>query len=128
MRFSRPQDLHVVRRLREICEREDLKADGRGLATLVGAAQGDFRGCLNTLQMLKARNDEVSEPIVRRATSGMKEAEVSQMSVLNDLFSPLSRKRAKELGISEEETRFVSRLSRTVESCDSLDKIAIGAL
>ena len=78
--------------------------------------------------MLKARNDEVSEPIVRRATSGMKEAEVSQMSVLNDLFSPLSRKRAKELGISEEETRFVSRLSRTVESCDSLDKIAIGAL
>ena len=51
VRFSRPQDLHVVRRLREICEREDLKADGRGLATLVGAAQGDFRGCLNTLRV-----------------------------------------------------------------------------
>ena len=76
--------------------------------------------------MLKARNDEVSEQVVRRATSGMKEAEVSQMSVLNDLFAPLSKKRAKELGISEEETRYISRLSHTVEVSDSLDKIAIG--
>ena len=77
--------------------------------------------------MLKARNDEVSEPVVRRATSGMKETEVSQMTVLNDLFAPLSRKRAKDLGVSEEETKYISRISRVVESCDSLDKIAIGA-
>ena len=77
--------------------------------------------------MLKARNDEVSEPVVRRATSGMKETEVSQMTVINDLFAPLSRKRAKDLGVSEEETKYISRISRVVESCDSLDKIAIGA-
>ena len=105
-----------------------MKADARALSTLVGAAQGDFRGCLNTLQLLKARNKDVTEPVVRSATQGMKEAEVSQMTILNDLFAPLSRKRAKELGVSEEDPRYVSRLSREVEGCDSIDKVAIGEL
>ncbi|KAI0371671.1 P-loop containing nucleoside triphosphate hydrolase protein [Pilatotrama ljubarskyi] len=126
VRFSRPHDTHIVRRLREICEREGMKADARALTTLVGVAQGDFRGCLNTLQMLKARNQDVTESMVRSATLGMKEAEASQMTVLNDLFAPLSRKRAKELGVREDEARFVSRLSREVEGCGSMDKVAIG--
>ncbi|KAI9069979.1 P-loop containing nucleoside triphosphate hydrolase protein [Trametes sanguinea] len=126
VRFSRPHDTHIVRRLREICEREGMKADARALATLVGVAQGDFRGCLNTLQMLKARSKDITENMVRSATQGMKEAEASQMTVLNDLFAPVSRKRAKELGIREDEARFVSRLSREVEGCGSMDKVALG--
>lgn len=76
--------------------------------------------------MLKSRNTEVTETMVRSATEGMKEAEASQMVVLNDLFSPLSRKRAKELGIREDEPRFVSRLSREIDGCGSIDKVAIG--
>ena len=103
-----------------------MKAESRALSTLVGAVQGDFRGCLNTLQLLKARNRDVTETVVRSATQGMKEAEVSQMMILNDLFAPLSRKRAKELGVSEDDSRYVSRLSREVEGCDSIDKVAIG--
>ncbi|TBU35498.1 P-loop containing nucleoside triphosphate hydrolase protein [Dichomitus squalens] len=134
VRFSRPHDTHVVRRLREICEREGVKADARALATLVGVAQGDFRGCLNTLQMLKAKAGGggagggvmVTEPMVRSATRGMKEAEAGQMAVLNDLFAPLSRRRAKEMGVREDEPRYVGRLSQAVENCDSLDKVAIG--
>ncbi|KAI0823557.1 P-loop containing nucleoside triphosphate hydrolase protein [Trametes gibbosa] len=126
VRFSRPHDTHIVRRLREICEREHMTADARALATLVGVAQGDFRGCLNTLQMLKSRNTDVTEVMVRSATQGMKEAEASQMTVLNDLFAPLSRKRAKELGIREDEARFVSRLSREVDGSGSHEKVAIG--
>ncbi|KAH9928519.1 P-loop containing nucleoside triphosphate hydrolase protein [Epithele typhae] len=113
VRFSRPHDTHVI---------EKMKADSRALATLVGVAQGDFRGCLNTLQMLKARNDEVTESVVRDATRGMKQTERSQVDILNDLFTPLSRKRAKELGISEEETRYVERLSREVEGVET-DKL-----
>ncbi len=57
----------------------------------------------------------------------MKEADVSQTSVLNDLFCPMSRKRAKDLGIGEEEeSRYVGRLSREIESSGAMDKIAIG--
>lgn len=51
IRFSKPADIHTVKRLREICEMEGLKADARALTTLVGIAKGDLRGCLNTLQV-----------------------------------------------------------------------------
>ena len=43
--------MHLVKRLRDICDRERLKADSRALTALVGIAQGDLRGCLNTLQV-----------------------------------------------------------------------------
>lgn len=54
LRFSRPADLMIVRRLREVCEIEGLKADSRALSTLVGVAQGDLRGCLNALQVCRS--------------------------------------------------------------------------
>jgi chromosome transmission fidelity protein 18 len=47
--------------------------------------------------------------------------------VLNDLFNPVARKRAKDLGLSEEEERrYVHRLGREVEATGSMDKVAIG--
>ena len=57
----------------------------------------------------------------------MKEADVSQTAVLNDLFAPMSHKRAKEFGLGEEDlARYVGRLSRTVEASGATDKIAVG--
>jgi len=47
----RPADVHLVKRLKEICEIEGLKADNRSLGALVSIAKGDLRGCLNTLQV-----------------------------------------------------------------------------
>ncbi|KDQ61061.1 hypothetical protein JAAARDRAFT_67462 [Jaapia argillacea MUCL 33604] len=127
IRFNRPADLHVVKRLREICETECLRADSRALSALVGVARGDMRGCLNTLQFIKAKNQEVSEHTIRAATMGMKEADTSLTSVLNDLFSPMSKKRVKELGLGEEEEgRYVDRLSREIDGSGAMDKIASG--
>lgn len=51
IRFNRPADVHLVKRLKEICVIEGLKADSRALSTLVSVAKGDLRGCLNTLQV-----------------------------------------------------------------------------
>lgn len=66
---------------------------------------------------------------MRSATAGIKESDVSQTAVLNDLFAPMPRKRAKDLGLSEEdEARYVGRLSREVEASGAMDKIAIGEL
>ena len=77
--------------------------------------------------MIKSRSRDVTENVVRKATAGMKEADASQTTILNDLFTPLSKKRLKELGLTEEqESRYVNRLSRTVESSGALDRIAIG--
>ena len=51
IRFNRPADIHIVKRLKEICHIEGLKADSRALSTLVSVAKGDLRSCLNTLQV-----------------------------------------------------------------------------
>ncbi|KAF7363719.1 Chromosome transmission fidelity protein 18 [Mycena sanguinolenta] len=128
IRFVRPADIHTVKRLREVCEIEGLKADSRALTTLVGVARGDLRGCLNTLQFIKSRNQEVTEGIIRAATVGMKEADTSLISVVNSLFTPLTRKRVKELGLTEaEETKYVGRLSREVDSCGRESSIAVAS-
>ncbi|KAF7295433.1 AAA domain-containing protein [Mycena indigotica] len=127
VRFARPADIHTVKRLREVCAVEGLKADNRALTTLVGIARGDLRGCLNTLQFIKSRNEDVTEAVIRRATVGMKEAESSLISVLNSLFTPLTRKRVLELAMTEaEEKRYVTRLSREIEACGRDSSIAVG--
>jgi len=58
IRFNRPADVHIVKRLKEVCEMEGLKADTRALSTLVSVAKGDLRGCLNTLQVGTSLVDE----------------------------------------------------------------------
>jgi chromosome transmission fidelity protein 18 len=59
----------------------------------------------------------------------MKEADTTVMSVLNDLFSPMTKKRVNELGMGEEdEARYVGRLSREVEGCGKESSIAEGEL
>ena len=78
-------------------------------------------------QFIKARDQEVTEPIVRSATVGIKENDSSFTTILGNLFAPLPRKRVKELGLSEQdELRYVSRLSADVDSSGSVDRVAIG--
>ena len=73
------------------------------------------------------RREEITEDVVRQATKGVKEAEASFMATLTDLFTPLSKRRVKELGLGEtEESRFVSRLSRGVEASGTTDKVITG--
>jgi chromosome transmission fidelity protein 18 len=69
----------------------------------------------------------VTEPIIRAATAGMKEADSSTISVLNSMFAPMTRKRVKELGMGEEEeSKYVGRLSREIESINNLSTVAAG--
>ena len=71
----------------------------------------------------------MTEGVVRRATHGMKEADASQISVLNDLFCPMQKKRVKDLGMTEgDESRYVGRLARNIESTGAPDKVALGKI
>jgi len=54
----------------------------------------------------------------------MKEADASLMTVLNNLFIPLSKKRVKDL--NEADSRYVSRLSHEIDSCGRESAIATG--
>ncbi|KAI0306397.1 P-loop containing nucleoside triphosphate hydrolase protein [Multifurca ochricompacta] len=127
IRFTRPADIHVVKRLQDICDTEGLRADSRALSTLVGISLGDLRGCLNTLQFIKGRSQGVTEQLVRSATVGMKEADANYLSVLTDLFCPMSKKRVKDRGMGEaDESKYVERLSCAVEATGALDRVALG--
>jgi hypothetical protein len=67
----------------------------------------------------------VTEPLIRRATVGMKEGDTTISSVTNQVFAPLSRRRVKELGIGEEEeARYVNRLSHSIECLNNPASIA----
>lgn len=79
-------------------------------------------------QFIKTKNQDVTEPVIRAATVGMKEADASLLSILCDLFAPLPKRRARELGLTEaQEAKYVARLSRDLESSSSLDKVVMGA-
>jgi hypothetical protein len=78
-------------------------------------------------KFIKSKNEEVTEIIVRAATVGMKEADTSVNSVLNNLFAPMSQKRAKDLGLGDKgESKYVGRLSQEVDGSGRVNGIAIG--
>lgn len=57
----------------------------------------------------------------------MKEGDTTLNAVLNNIFSPLTKKRVKELGLTEEEeNRFVARLSREIDGSGRENSIALG--
>lgn len=76
---------------------------------------------------MKAQSSGVTEELVRSATVGVKETETSAQCVWSDLFIPMNKKRAKNLGMGvDEEARWVARLAHSVESSGNVDKIALG--
>jgi len=65
--------------------------------------------------------------MVRSAASNLKEAETNYINVLTDLFCPMSKKRVQDCGVGElEEAKYVNRLSRELDGCGALDRIALG--
>lgn len=65
--------------------------------------------------------------MIRAATAGMKESESSFLNVLTDIFTPLSKKRTKAMGIREiDESKYVDRLQRLIDGSGSTDKVALG--
>ena len=57
----------------------------------------------------------------------MKEADTSLTSTLSGLFAPVTKKRVKELGwTDEEESRYVARLSTDIDASGSVDRVALG--
>jgi len=60
VRFQPPTNTMLTKRLRTICEVEQMKAENKHLTLLVETAEGDLRSCLNTLQV---RPNSSSSPV-----------------------------------------------------------------
>ncbi|WWC88031.1 uncharacterized protein L201_002934 [Kwoniella dendrophila CBS 6074] len=125
IRFRKPQAQFLVKRLREICERETLTADLRVLTTLVDVTSGDVRSCLNTLQFIKSKSSSVTDEAIRSSSVGMKDSGTNLQPVWNTIFIPLAAKqRRKAIGIDD--GRYVDRISFAIQSNGEYDKIIQG--
>ncbi|OCF36301.1 hypothetical protein I316_02176 [Kwoniella heveanensis BCC8398] len=125
VRFRKPQPQFLVKRLREICDREVLSADLRVLTTLVDVTSGDVRSCLNTLQFIKSKSAVVTDDAIKSSSVGLKDSGTTLQSVWNTLFIPLAAKeRRKTVGIDD--GRYVDRVSFAVQACGEYDKLVQG--
>ncbi|WVQ93642.1 hypothetical protein IAU59_000718 [Kwoniella sp. CBS 9459] len=125
VRFRKPQPQFLVKRLREICDREVLSADLRVLTTLVDVTSGDVRSCLNTLQFIKSKSAVVTDDAIKSSSVGLKDSGTTLQSVWNTLFIPLAAKeRRRTVGIDD--GRYVDRVSFAVQACGEYDKLVQG--
>lgn len=146
IRFRKPQAQFLVKRLREICDRETLSADLRVLATLVELTSGDVRSCLNTLQVgvsaispktprrrtssrrlqfVKSKSSAVTDDVIRTSSVGLKDSGTTLQAVWKSLFVPMAAKqRRKVAGIDD--GRYVDRLTFEIQACGDTDKLVQG--
>ncbi|RSH94825.1 hypothetical protein EHS25_004631 [Saitozyma podzolica] len=125
IRFRKPQAQFLVKRLREICDRETLSADLRVLATLVELTSGDVRSCLNTLQFVKSKSSAVTDDAIRTSSVGLKDSGTTLQAVWKSLFVPMAAKqRRKVAGIDD--GRYVDRLTFEIQACGDTDKLVQG--
>jgi chromosome transmission fidelity protein 18 len=141
----------LVKRLRTICDVEELSTENKHLSVLVETAEGDLRSCLNTLQVrllplssplphprltllrpiqfIKRNGSLVDVKAIQSATLGSKDTGTSASQVLDRLFKKPPRKRGQpaEGGIGVDE-RFVNRIVKDVQTSGEYEKISQGAL
>lgn len=136
----------LVKRLRTICDVEELATENKHLALLVDTAEGDLRSCLNTLQVRPAvstlvailtqllpqfikRNGSVVDPkAIQSSALGSKDTGTSSSQVLDRLFKKPPRKRGApaEGGVGVDE-RYVHRIVKDVQTSGEYEKISQGA-
>ncbi|KAF8328797.1 uncharacterized protein EI90DRAFT_3063580 [Cantharellus anzutake] len=128
LRMNPSPPVLLTKRLRDICEHENLRAESRALTLLTSICQGDLRACLNVLQGIKTRSQAVTESAVRTSTKGIKQGDVATQFVWSELLTPMNKKKAKGLGLTEvEESKYVSRLGRCIDGhTGGADKVVLG--
>ncbi|KAK4688524.1 chromosome transmission fidelity protein 18, partial [Tremellales sp. Uapishka_1] len=125
IRFKKPQSQFLVKRLREICDRESLEADLRVLTTLVEVTKGDVRSCLNTLQFIKSKSKVVTDDAIKSSSVGIKDSGSSLQSVWNSLSIPIGAKQRRKTAAIDD-GRYVNRLTFEIQACGDYDKVVQG--
>ncbi|GJN87911.1 hypothetical protein Rhopal_000866-T1 [Rhodotorula paludigena] len=127
IRFTPPTSAMLVKRLRTICETEELTTENKHLSLLVETAEGDLRSCLNTLQFIKRNGSTVNENAIRSSALGRKDTGTSSSQVLDRLFKKPPRKRGAPTGsgVGSDE-RYVGRIVTDVQTSGEYEKISQG--
>ncbi|GAA6038469.1 hypothetical protein JCM8097_004581 [Rhodosporidiobolus ruineniae] len=127
IRFTPPTQAMLVKRLRTICDAEDLSTENKHLSLLVDTAEGDLRSCLNTLQFIKRNGSVVNPEAIKSSALGSKDTGTSSSQVLDRLFKKPARKRGAptDSGIGSDE-KYVNRIVKDVQTSGEYEKISQG--
>lgn len=82
----------VVKKLKEICNKEGISADEKALTLIADNAHGDMRAAINDLQILSANRKTVTETDV----VGFRERQISVFDAIKIIFKSNNLKEAKK--------------------------------
>ena len=123
IRPSPPSSL--LPRLQKICHLENIKADARALTLLADSHEGDLRSCINSLQLLATRCDNLSLPFVQECLQkAKKEGSLTAHSVVEEVFARRTAKERRRLNLTAEIEG--QRVVNDVNACGEFDRIMSG--
>lgn len=123
VRPSPPSSL--LPRLQRICYLENIKADARALTLLADSHEGDLRSCINSLQFLATRCDNLTLPFVQESLhKAKKEGSLTSHTVAEGIFSRRTAKERRRLNLTCETEG--QRVINEVNTCGEFDRIMSG--
>ena len=78
-RFSPLKKEDIAKKIREICEKEGLTIDEKGLDAIIYVSEGDLRKAINVLQTAATVSKNITDEIVYKVASRARPTEVRQM-------------------------------------------------
>src|SRR5277367_1371561 len=95
------QPSSLLPRLQKICHLEKINADARALTLLADSHEGDLRSCLNSLQMLSTRCDNLTLSFVQEALlKSKKEGTLTSHTVTEGVFAKRTAKEKRRLNLT----------------------------
>jgi chromosome transmission fidelity protein 18 len=123
IRPSPPSSL--IPRLQKICNLENIKADARALTLLADSHDGDLRSCINSLQLLATKCNNLTLNVVQESLEkAKKEGSLTSHSVIEGIFARRTAKERRRLNIIGESDG--ERVVRDVGACGEYDRIMTG--
>jgi chromosome transmission fidelity protein 18 len=121
------QPSSLLPRLQKICHLENIKADARALTLLADSHEGDLRSCLNSLQLLSTRCDNLTLSFVQEALlKSKKEGTLTSHTVVEGVFSKRTAKEKRRLNLTEQIEG--QRVVNDFLACGETDRIMSGIL
>ena len=120
-----PPPSSILPRLLKICHLETIKAEPRALQLLVDSHEGDLRSCINSLQLLSRRCDNLTLPVIQESLlKAKKEGSLSSHGVVEGVFARRTAKEKRRLGLMREIEG--ERVVHEVNACGEFDRIMSG--
>jgi chromosome transmission fidelity protein 18 len=115
----------ILPRLQKICHLENIKADARALTLLVDSHEGDLRSCINSLQLIATRCNNLTLPVIQESLQqAKKEGSLTAHAVVEGVFGRKTAKERRRMNLTAEVEG--QRIVNDASACGEFDRIMSG--